>query len=56
MAYFCQCGKKLKSVRLKGGSRPTGTTKRISYKVLLVETLRAYKCPDGCELKSISQT
>jgi len=56
MAYFCQCGEQLKNVRLKGGSRPTGTSKYISFKVLMVESRRAYKCPNGCELKSVSQT
>lgn len=55
MNYICQCGEKLKSVRLKGGSYPTGTTKRLSFKVLFVETLRAYKCPNGCELKNVQQ-
>jgi len=53
MAYFCQCGEQLKSVRVKG---ITGTNKRISYKILHVETTRYYKCPRGCELKSIAQT
>ena len=53
MAYFCQCGKQLKSVRIKS---KTGTKMHISYKVLHVETLRYYKCPNGCELKKVSQT
>jgi len=56
MAYFCECGEKLKSIRLKGGSNPTGTTKRLSYKVLFVEVRRAYKCPNGCELKRVAQS
>jgi hypothetical protein len=53
MAYFCQCGAKLNNVGVQG---KTGTTKRISYKVLHVETVRYYKCPNGCELKTVSQT
>lgn len=55
MSYFCQCGEKLKSVRLKGNSKPTGTIKRLSFKVLFIETVRAYKCPNGCELKNVTQ-
>ena len=53
MAYFCQCGEQLKSVRVK---EKTGTQKYISYKILKVQTMRYYKCPNGCELKSVSQT
>ena len=53
MAYFCQCGSKLKSLKVPD---ITGTTKRLSYKILHVETVRYYKCPNGCELKSVSQT
>ena len=53
MAYFCECGSKLKSVRVKD---KTGTKKWLSYKVLHVQTVRYYKCPNGCELKNVSQT
>ena len=50
MAYFCQCGERLKSVRVKVY---TGTTRVISYKILKVVTTRVYKCPKGCELKEV---
>lgn len=50
MQYFCQCGTRLKSVGVQG---KTWTVRRISYKVLIVETVRYYKCPNGCELGAI---
>jgi len=53
MAYFCQCGERLKPIKLP--NRKKVTEKWISYKVLMVETKRGYKCPNGCELKSITQ-
>jgi len=56
MAYYCQCGQKLKSTKIDSGRHTTGTTKRLSYKVLIVKTLRAYKCPNGCILETIKQT
>jgi hypothetical protein len=43
------CGSFLKSVKLK----KTGTKKIVSYKVFFVEIVRAYKCPNGCELKTV---
>lgn len=54
MAYFCQCGEQLKCIKLP--NRKKATKMWLSYKVLHVETERGYKCPNGCELKSISQT
>jgi hypothetical protein len=55
MAYYCgTCGSKLRSERIKGGDSKTGTTRWISYKVLFAKTLRAYKCPNGCELKKVT--
>jgi len=57
MAYFCgECGEQLKSQRTKKGSTPTGTTKQISHKVLIVQTTRRYQCPNLCTLKTIKQS
>jgi hypothetical protein len=54
MAYYCgTCGSKLKSVQLKGDT--SAGTKWISYKVFHVTTHRTYKCPNGCELKTVTE-
>jgi len=58
MAYYCgTCGAKLQSQIIKTGSEDmkTGTTKRISYKVLIEKTVHRYKCPNGCILTSVSE-
>ena len=57
MSYYCgNCGSKLVSQRVKNGSDlDTGTKKWVSYKVLVVKTIRRYKCPNGCELKTVKQ-
>ncbi len=47
--YMCQCGMFLK--RAKSSKKPS---KLISYKVLIVKTENHYKCPNGCELKTVS--
>jgi DNA-directed RNA polymerase subunit RPC12/RpoP len=50
MKYYCgTCKSKLKPVKIERGE----ITERISYKILFVETQRAYKCPKGCELKTV---
>lgn len=49
--YICgECGSPLKSQKVKD---KTGTTFILSYKVLIEQTVRYYKCPNGCELKSV---
>ena len=52
MAYYCQCGKRLKAIGVQG---ITATTKRMSNKILHVESIRYYKCPNDCKLESISE-
>ena len=58
MAYYCgTCGAKLESQNIKTGSddMKTGTTKRISYKVLIVKTTHRYNCPNGCILTNVKE-
>ena len=45
---MCQFGMYLKPVRKQGKK-----SKLISYKVLIVKTETHYKCPKGCELKTV---
>lgn len=46
--YTCQCGCKLKKVNQT-------KFEDISFKVLIVKTVTHYKCPNGCELKTVSK-
>jgi hypothetical protein len=56
MAYYCgTCGSKLKSQRVKSNQDyKNGTESWISYKVLIVKTIRRYICPNGCVLRNIT--
>lgn len=47
--YMCQCGMFLKPVR-----KQSKKSKLISYKVFIVKTESHYKCPNGCELKTVT--
>jgi hypothetical protein len=57
MVYYCGiCKSKLVSQKIKIGEHSTGTTKKISYKVFLVQKTSRYVCPNGCVLESVSES
>lgn len=47
--YRCQCG-----MYLKAAKKQSKKQKFISYKVFIVKTETHYKCPNGCELKTVT--
>lgn len=51
--YQCKCGAILKNITKQ--NKPKGNTTFISYKVLIVKTEIHYKCPNGCELDTVTK-
>lgn len=51
MRYFCQCGERLQPIKPPKDEKSKVAV--ISYKVFIVTTKLKYKCPNGCELKTV---